>query len=77
MIEMENVSKWYGPVQVLNNCSLRVDKGEEVMDRGSVYDIPNEQDQELAALKLATMGMSIDKLTEEQMAYNLDYAAGT
>jgi adenosylhomocysteinase len=56
---------------------VRVDKGEEVMDRGSVYDIPVEQDQELAALKLATMGMSIDKLTEEQMAYNLDYAAGT
>jgi glutamate/aspartate transport system ATP-binding protein len=31
MIEMENVSKWYGPVQVLNNCSLRVDKGEVVV----------------------------------------------
>lgn len=56
---------------------VRVDKGEETMDRGLVYDIPNEQDQELAALKLATNGISIDALTEEQMAYNLDYAAGT
>jgi glutamate/aspartate transport system ATP-binding protein len=31
MIEMENVSKWYGPVQVLNNCTMRVDKGEVVV----------------------------------------------
>jgi glutamate/aspartate transport system ATP-binding protein len=31
MIEMEHVSKWYGPVQVLNNCSIRVDKGEVVV----------------------------------------------
>ncbi|HZS65257.1 MAG TPA: amino acid ABC transporter ATP-binding protein [Xanthobacteraceae bacterium] len=28
MIEIENVSKWYGTVQVLKNCSARVDKGE-------------------------------------------------
>jgi glutamate/aspartate transport system ATP-binding protein len=28
---MENVSKWYGPVQVLNNCTIRVDKGEVVV----------------------------------------------
>jgi len=27
MIEMRNVSKWYGPVQVLNGCSTTVDKG--------------------------------------------------
>jgi len=31
MIEMENVSKWYGPVQVLNNCSIQVAKGEVVV----------------------------------------------
>ena len=30
-----------------------------------------------AALKLETIGASIDALTEEQLAYNLDYAAGT
>ncbi|MDP4200394.1 MAG: adenosylhomocysteinase [Bacteroidota bacterium] len=56
---------------------VKVDKGEETMDRGQVYDIPTEQDQELGALKLATIGISIDALTEEQLAYNLDYAAGT
>jgi S-adenosylhomocysteine hydrolase len=47
------------------------------MDRGSVYDISVEQDQELAALKLETIGASIDALTEEQLAYSMDYAAGT
>jgi len=31
MIEMRNVSKWYGPVQVLNGCSTTVDKGEVVV----------------------------------------------
>ncbi len=56
---------------------VRVDKGEETMDRGSVYDIPVEQDQEIATLKLETIGASIDTLTEEQLAYSLDYAAGT
>lgn len=42
-----------------------------------VYDIPNSQDQELATLKLATMGIAIDALTDEQIAYNSDYLAGT
>ena len=31
MIEMQNVSKWYGPVQVLNNCTIHVSKGEVVV----------------------------------------------
>ena len=31
MIEMKNVSKWYGSFQVLKNCSTRVDKGEVVV----------------------------------------------
>jgi adenosylhomocysteinase len=64
--------------QFLSQLRLaRVDKGEEIMERGLVYDIPVEQDQEIAALKLETIGASIDALTEEQLAYNLDYAAGT
>ncbi|HEY3876463.1 MAG TPA: adenosylhomocysteinase [Candidatus Kapabacteria bacterium] len=54
-----------------------VDKGIETMERGLVYDIPNEQDQELAALKLETLAAAIDALTEEQLAYSMDYAAGT
>jgi adenosylhomocysteinase len=42
-----------------------------------VYDISSEQDSELAALKLATEGVSIDALTSEQIAYASDYSSGT
>jgi len=31
MIEINNISKWYGSFQVLKNCSMRVDKGEVVV----------------------------------------------
>ena len=31
MIEMKNVSKWYGPVQVLSDCSIKVNKGDVVV----------------------------------------------
>lgn len=31
MIELKNVSKWYGPVQVLNNCTTSIKKGEVVV----------------------------------------------
>ena len=31
MIELKNVSKWYGPVQVLNDCSTSISKGEVVV----------------------------------------------
>ena len=30
MIEIKNVSKWYGPVQVLNDCSVSISKGDVV-----------------------------------------------
>jgi adenosylhomocysteinase len=42
-----------------------------------VYDIPTEQDEEIAELKLKTMGIKIDKLTNEQKKYIKDYSAGT
>jgi adenosylhomocysteinase len=42
-----------------------------------VYDIPTAQDQEIAGVKLATQGLSIDKLTPEQVKYQDDYSAGT
>ena len=31
MIEIKNVSKWYGPVQVLSDCSVSIDKGDVVV----------------------------------------------
>jgi adenosylhomocysteinase len=42
-----------------------------------VYEVPAEQDQELALIKLTTSGFAIDTLTEEQIAYLSDYSAGT
>lgn len=42
-----------------------------------VYDIPEDQDQEIATIKLKTMGYKIDKLSREQKAYLTDYSAGT
>jgi len=42
-----------------------------------VHLLPVEQDQDIAHLKLKTMGLSIDKLTDEQVAYINDYAQGT
>ncbi len=31
MIQIKNVSKWYGPVQVLHDCSVNIDKGDVVV----------------------------------------------
>ena len=31
MIEIKNVSKWYGPFQVLTDCSTKIEKGEVVV----------------------------------------------
>lgn len=43
----------------------------------TVHDITDEQDQELALTKLHTMGIEIDKLTDEQVAYQDAYLEGT
>jgi len=42
-----------------------------------VIDLPASVDEEIAQLKLETMGLSIDTLTPEQKAYATDYSAGT
>jgi adenosylhomocysteinase len=42
-----------------------------------VHILPEEQDQELAAIKLQTQGLAIDELSEEQKRYAVDYSAGT
>ena len=43
----------------------------------TVIDLPVELDQEIAAIKLSTMGLEIDTLSEEQVVYATDYSAGT
>jgi adenosylhomocysteinase len=60
--------------QYLALCELA--KNGKKLDK-TVYALPPEQDQELAQLKLSTMGLSIDKLSAEQQAYLTDYSAGT
>jgi adenosylhomocysteinase len=42
-----------------------------------VYDIPLDQDQQIARLKLRTQGIRIDALTKDQKHYTEDYSAGT
>ena len=42
-----------------------------------VYDVPREIDQEIARLKLATMGLEIDQLTTEQADYLASWNEGT
>jgi adenosylhomocysteinase len=43
----------------------------------TVYDIDPAQDQAIARVKITSMGMSLDALTEEQKKYADDYSAGT
>ncbi len=59
--------------QVLSMVYLATNEKQEP----AVYDLAKEQDQDIAALKLSTMGMDIDELTAEQVAYATDYSAGT
>jgi adenosylhomocysteinase len=42
-----------------------------------VYDITKQQDIDVASTKLATLGFTIDELTQEQIVYATDYTAGT
>ncbi|MCD4751989.1 MAG: adenosylhomocysteinase [Anaerolineaceae bacterium] len=43
----------------------------------NVYDVPEELDREIARLKLASMGVTIDVLTEEQKVYLNSWTEGT
>lgn len=55
---------------------VRAHEAGEVLPNG-VIDLPEELDQEIARVKLDTMGIQIDRLTEEQADYATDYSAGT
>ncbi len=45
--------------------------------KNKVYDVPQEQDQKVASMKLKTMGIKIDKLTKSQKKYLNSYEEGT
>jgi adenosylhomocysteinase len=51
-------------------------KNGKVLEK-KVYPVPKEIDQNIAALKLASMGVAIDKLTEEQKHYISSWKEGT
>ena len=55
---------------------VNLDKSGVILDP-DVHDIPETQDQEIAGIKLSTMGYKIDTLTKEQVRYMDDYSAGT
>jgi adenosylhomocysteinase len=42
-----------------------------------VIGLPEDLDQRIAGVKLTTMGIAVDHLTDEQVAYATDYSAGT
>jgi adenosylhomocysteinase len=42
-----------------------------------VYKVPDEIDREVAVLKLKSMGVEIDQLTQEQIAYLSSWEIGT
>ncbi len=51
------------------------ENGKSLQNR--VYTVPREIDEEVARLKLASMGIEIDTLTPEQEKYLADYQTGT
>ena len=53
---------------------LRVHAGEL---EPKVYGIPDEIDREVARLKLASMGIHIEPMTPEQLAYSRSWESGT
>jgi len=42
-----------------------------------VHELPEELDQQIAKIKLDSMGLDLDVLTPEQIAYATDYSQGT
>ncbi len=55
---------------------IQFHKAGEILEN-TVIDLPVELDQEIAGIKLETMGLRIDSLTDDQRIYATDYSAGT
>jgi len=61
------------------NQSLSVEymvENHDALDR-KVYDVPKDIDREVSRLKLKSMGMALDTLTKEQIAYLGSWQEGT
>jgi adenosylhomocysteinase len=57
-------------------CTLYISKNGKKM-KGGVYDVPNEIDEQIANLKLSSLGLSIDSLSKEQKKYSCSWDIGT
>ncbi|OPX61960.1 MULTISPECIES: adenosylhomocysteinase [unclassified Methanoregula] len=57
-------------------CTLHIAKNGKKL-KGGVYEVPNEIDEQVANLKLASLGLSIDTLTKEQKKYSCSWDIGT
>ena len=57
-------------------CAEFIAKNAGKLER-RVYDVPDEIDAEVARLKLSSMGVAIDVLTEEQKKYLSSWEEGT
>ena len=57
-------------------CTLYIAKNGKKM-KGGVYEVPNEIDEQVANLKLSSLGLSIDSLTKEQKKYGCSWDIGT
>ena len=68
MMDMSFANQALGSVYMLRNA-------DEL--KNEVYVIPDEVDQEIARLKLESMGVHIDTLTPEQESYLASWEEGT
>jgi adenosylhomocysteinase len=57
-------------------CTLHIAKNGRKM-KGGVYDVPQEIDEQVANLKLSSLGLSLDKMTNEQKNYLCSWDIGT
>jgi adenosylhomocysteinase len=57
-------------------CAEYIAKNASKLEK-KVYTVPKEIDESIAKLKLASMGIEIDELTEEQISYLAEWTMGT
>ena len=57
-------------------CALYIAQHADILAPG-VYDVPEDIDQEVARLKLASLAVRIDELTDEQRRYLASWVTGT
>jgi adenosylhomocysteinase len=57
-------------------CTLHIAKNGKKM-KGGVYEVPQEIDEQVANLKLSSLGLCIDEMTKEQTQYLCSWDIGT